>query len=143
MSPDVPLLPGGGKCAVNSDCDQAAFEFCDPADHKCKACQPDCTETACGPDPVCGSSCGDCDRTVLANIAATPTPTPPATTPAPTTAVRPAKADLEAYYAVIIVALAAVATYLAIDRAEGAWGTGAARKGPGDDGAKGDDDEEE
>ncbi len=86
---------------------------------------------------------GNEDRTVLANIAATPTPTPPATTPAPTTAVRPAKADLEAYYAVIIVALAAVATYLAIDRAEGAWGTGAARKGPGDDGAKGDDDEEE
>jgi hypothetical protein len=58
---------GSGKCAVNSDCDLADLEFCDPADHKCKACQPDCSETVCGPDPVCGSSCGDCDRMVLAN----------------------------------------------------------------------------
>jgi len=29
-------------------------------DGECTTCQPDCTGLACGPDPVCGSSCGQC-----------------------------------------------------------------------------------
>lgn len=58
---------GGRKCTVNSDCNLAALEFCDPADHECKTCQPDCAQTVCGPDPVCGSSCGDCNQVALAN----------------------------------------------------------------------------
>ena len=74
-------------CSVNSDCELACNDSCDPladcctgslvctdtggADYRCRdsacpeetdcaCCIPDCTGLECGPDPICGVECGPC-----------------------------------------------------------------------------------
>jgi hypothetical protein len=39
------------------------------ANGKCQGCEPDCSGRVCGPDPVCGTSCGGCTGTDTCNAA--------------------------------------------------------------------------
>ncbi|MEL6179429.1 MAG: hypothetical protein AAFS10_10770, partial [Myxococcota bacterium] len=43
-----------GSLACGADCQTYNFEGC------ASVCEPDCANRACGPDPLCGVSCGDC-----------------------------------------------------------------------------------
>jgi len=45
---------GNGNLGCKPGC--AAFDF-----SECAGCVPDCGTRVCGPDPVCGASCGPCD----------------------------------------------------------------------------------
>ncbi len=42
--------------SIDNDCDDVVDEYCGP---NCPA-DADCTGLTCGPDPICGESCGDC-----------------------------------------------------------------------------------
>jgi formylglycine-generating enzyme required for sulfatase activity len=56
------------------DGDECTTDACDEGGRQCShepvpgcGCEPDCTGRSCGPDPLCGESCGDCaaDETCL------------------------------------------------------------------------------
>ncbi|RJO71889.1 MAG: hypothetical protein C4523_03495 [Myxococcales bacterium] len=46
----------GGELACNGQCTAFDTSGCT------SGCTPECGERECGPDPVCGESCGDCDE---------------------------------------------------------------------------------
>ena len=50
------------------DCTGCLNDLCKPAFETCAGitwdfCVPDCTDLECGPDPICGQSCGECPAT--------------------------------------------------------------------------------
>ncbi len=54
-----------GFAALDAEAAVEAADGCvdgawNPETSNCEACVPDCSETDCGPDPVCGEPCGDC-----------------------------------------------------------------------------------
>lgn len=53
-----------GTASVDIDCDPG--ERCEGGICLTDSCEPDCTGRSCGPDPVCGTSCGPCDGTCTA-----------------------------------------------------------------------------
>ena len=85
---------------------------------------------------------GNENRTALAGVSATPTPTPPPVVKPPRKPSEPAQADTTLFYAVLIVALSAVATYLALDRALGSWRPPAAKDEDIEDAGEDEDEEE-
>jgi formylglycine-generating enzyme len=63
---------GASSCSGTGQCnytytDVTCTTGC--ANGKCQGCEPDCSGRACGPDPVCGTSCGGCTGTDKCNAA--------------------------------------------------------------------------
>jgi formylglycine-generating enzyme required for sulfatase activity len=63
---------GASSCSGSGQCN---YTFTDVtcttgcANGKCQGCEPDCSGRSCGPDPVCGTSCGGCTGTDKCNAA--------------------------------------------------------------------------
>ena len=51
----------GGTLGCQEDCSAYDTSLCSTT------CQPDCSELECGPDPICGISCGTCEPGVCEN----------------------------------------------------------------------------
>jgi hypothetical protein len=54
---------GDDGCGTDTDCEDncPTGESCSGAPNwVCEHCQPDCINSECGPDPVCGETCGTC-----------------------------------------------------------------------------------
>ena len=54
------LSPGPGARQDAADIEEVAPGPADAGPGDVTACVPDCSELACGPDPLCGDSCGTC-----------------------------------------------------------------------------------
>jgi hypothetical protein len=48
-----------GGCKTNQECSPPT-PYCDLVSGDCVACLADCSSRECGPDPACGTSCGEC-----------------------------------------------------------------------------------
>ncbi|MBW2702753.1 MAG: formylglycine-generating enzyme family protein [Deltaproteobacteria bacterium] len=59
-----------GECREGECVYSFSEEICPSGclDAACLSCQPDCTQVECGPDPVCGESCGDCQGGGLCSV---------------------------------------------------------------------------
>lgn len=63
-------LPGRPDCGETfcGLCNAGIGETCNEITGTCEICQPDCSGRECGLDPVCGTSCGQCNETATCNI---------------------------------------------------------------------------
>jgi hypothetical protein len=54
---------GDDNCGTGTDCEDNCGngEVCNTITCTCTACTPECGSRLCGPDPVCGASCGICE----------------------------------------------------------------------------------
>ena len=61
-SEEPEAIGGDGEPCFQNDTCHAPYECLDGVcgETEDEGCEPDCTEVKCGPDPNCGTDCGDC-----------------------------------------------------------------------------------